>query len=35
VRWLPLDDAPRVLAYQGERRMAERARAILAGEEQI
>ena len=35
VRWLPLDDAPRVLAYQGERRMAERARAILSGEEQI
>ena len=35
VRWLPLDDAPRVLAYQGERRMAERAVAILSGEEQI
>jgi 8-oxo-dGTP pyrophosphatase MutT (NUDIX family) len=35
VRWLPLDDAPRVLAYQGERRMAARAVAILAGEEEI
>jgi len=35
VRWLPLDDAPRVLAYQGERRMAARAVSILAGEEEI
>ena len=35
VRWLPLDDAPRVLAYQGERKMAERARAVLSGEEDI
>jgi len=35
VRWLPLEDAPRVLAYQGERRMAERALAVLSGEEQI
>jgi 8-oxo-dGTP pyrophosphatase MutT (NUDIX family) len=35
VRWLPLDDAPRVLAYQGERRMAEKALAVLAGNEQI
>jgi 8-oxo-dGTP pyrophosphatase MutT (NUDIX family) len=35
VRWLPLDDAPRVLAYQGERRMAEKALAVLAGDEQI
>lgn len=35
VRWLPLDDAPRLLAYQGERRMAERALAVLAGDEQI
>ena len=24
-RWLPLDDAPRLLAYRGEREMAERA----------
>jgi hypothetical protein len=24
-RWLPLDDAPRLLAYKGEREMAEEA----------
>ena len=35
VRWLPLDDAPRVLAYQGERRMAEKALAVLAGDEEL
>ena len=35
VRWLRLDDAPRVLAYHGERRMAEKALAVLAGDEQI
>jgi 8-oxo-dGTP pyrophosphatase MutT (NUDIX family) len=35
VRWLPLDDAPRLLAYQGERRLAEKAIAVLAGEEEI
>jgi 8-oxo-dGTP pyrophosphatase MutT (NUDIX family) len=35
VRWLPLADAPRLLAYQGERRMAEKAIAVLAGDEQI
>jgi 8-oxo-dGTP pyrophosphatase MutT (NUDIX family) len=29
-RWLPLDDAPRLLAYKGEREMAERARSRLA-----
>jgi 8-oxo-dGTP pyrophosphatase MutT (NUDIX family) len=29
-RWLPLDDAPRLLAYRGEREMAERARETLA-----
>ena len=28
-RWLPLDDAPRLLAYGGEREMAEKARARL------
>ena len=28
-RWLPLDDAPRLLSYKGEREMAERARATL------
>jgi len=35
VRWLPLDDAPRLLAYQGERRLAEKAIAVLAREEEI
>ena len=29
-RWLPLDDAPRLLAYRGEREMAENAIAVLA-----
>ncbi len=29
VRWLPLENAPRLLAYGGEREMAERARAAL------
>ena len=29
VRWLPLADAPRLLAYKGEREMAERALAAL------
>jgi 8-oxo-dGTP pyrophosphatase MutT (NUDIX family) len=28
-RWLPLDEAPRLLAYKGEREMAERALASL------
>ena len=28
-RWLPLDDAPRLLAYRGERDMAAAARAAL------
>ena len=28
-RWLPLDAAPRLLAYRGEREMAERAREAL------
>ena len=31
-RWLPLDEAPRRLAYTGEREMAERAREVLANE---
>ena len=31
-RWLRLDDAPRLLAYSGERDMAERARKALAGD---
>ena len=33
-RWLPLDDAPTLLAYRGEREMAERARGLL-GEEAV
>ena len=32
VRWLPLDEAPRLLAYKGEREMAEKALAVLDGE---
>ena len=28
-RWLPLEEAPRLLAYGGEREMAEKARAML------
>jgi 8-oxo-dGTP pyrophosphatase MutT (NUDIX family) len=31
-RWLPLDEAPRLLAYRGEREMAERALASLTGQ---
>jgi 8-oxo-dGTP pyrophosphatase MutT (NUDIX family) len=31
-RWLPLDDAPRLLAYRGEKEMAEKALAFLAAE---
>jgi len=30
--WLPLDEAPRLLAYRGEREMAERAGRLLAEE---
>jgi 8-oxo-dGTP pyrophosphatase MutT (NUDIX family) len=29
-RWLPLEDAPRLLAYKGEREMAGRAEELLA-----
>jgi 8-oxo-dGTP pyrophosphatase MutT (NUDIX family) len=29
-RWLPLEEAPRLLAYRGEREMAERALEALA-----
>ena len=29
VRWLPLEDAPQLLAYKGEREMATKALAIL------
>jgi 8-oxo-dGTP pyrophosphatase MutT (NUDIX family) len=32
MRWLPLEDAPRLLAYRGEREMAEKAIAALADE---
>jgi 8-oxo-dGTP pyrophosphatase MutT (NUDIX family) len=31
-RWLPLEDAPRLLSYKGEREMAEKALALLDGE---
>ena len=31
-RWLPLADAPRLLAYKGEREMAERALVKLPGD---
>ncbi len=34
VRWLPLEDAPRLLAYGGEREMARKALAML-GEEAL
>ncbi len=29
-RWLPLEEAPRLLTYRGEREMAEKALAVLA-----
>lgn len=32
VRWLPLEEAPRLLAYGGERTMAQRAVAVLSNE---
>ena len=31
-RWLPLDEAPGLLAYRGEREMAEKARVRVAEE---
>jgi 8-oxo-dGTP pyrophosphatase MutT (NUDIX family) len=31
-RWFPLEDAPRVLAYKGEREMAEKALALIRAE---
>jgi 8-oxo-dGTP diphosphatase len=31
-RWLPLEEAPKLLAYKGEREMAEKALAALADE---
>jgi 8-oxo-dGTP pyrophosphatase MutT (NUDIX family) len=32
-RWLPLGEGPRLLAYRGERQMAERALELVAAEE--
>jgi 8-oxo-dGTP pyrophosphatase MutT (NUDIX family) len=32
VRWLPLEEAPQLLTYKGEREMAEKALAVLDGE---
>ena len=34
-QWLALADAPRLLAYRGEREMAGRALAILTGEQDV
>ena len=31
-RWLPLEEAPQLLTYRGEREMAEKALAVLTGE---
>jgi hypothetical protein len=31
-RWLPLEEAPRLLAYRGEKEMAEKALEFLGGE---
>jgi 8-oxo-dGTP pyrophosphatase MutT (NUDIX family) len=33
VRWLPLDEAPTLLTYAGERDMARKAAAVLANQE--
>jgi 8-oxo-dGTP pyrophosphatase MutT (NUDIX family) len=35
VRWLPLAEAPALLAYRGEREMAEKALAVLGGGEDV
>jgi 8-oxo-dGTP pyrophosphatase MutT (NUDIX family) len=35
VRWLPLEEAPSLLAYRGEREMASRAIARLSGEQGV
>jgi 8-oxo-dGTP pyrophosphatase MutT (NUDIX family) len=32
VRWLPIEEAPRLLAYRGEREMAEKALACVTDE---
>jgi 8-oxo-dGTP pyrophosphatase MutT (NUDIX family) len=34
-RWLPLAEAPALLAYRGEREMAERAIALLRAEQDV
>src|SRR4051794_16793276 len=34
-RWLPLAEAPSLLAYRGEREMAEKAIEVLAAEEDL
>jgi 8-oxo-dGTP pyrophosphatase MutT (NUDIX family) len=34
-RWLPLEDAPRLLAYKGEREMVDLALARLTAEEDV
>ena len=34
-RWLPLDEAPKLLAYGGEREMAERAITLLADAQNV
>jgi hypothetical protein len=31
-RWLPLDEAPTLLAYRGERQMAEEALRAVTGD---
>ena len=35
VRWLPLAEAPGLLAYRGERELVEQAIALLQGEEDV
>jgi 8-oxo-dGTP pyrophosphatase MutT (NUDIX family) len=34
-RWLPLDEAPKLLAYGGEKEMARKARAVLESYENV
>jgi len=35
VKWLPLEDAPKLLAYPGEQEMARKAIAFLEGSERV
>jgi 8-oxo-dGTP pyrophosphatase MutT (NUDIX family) len=35
VRWLPLAEAPGLLAYRGEREMVEKAVTLLAGKQDV